>query len=92
MDYLTKIKNACMFKSLSTVMEDHNNKEDRIITDYNEMNETPIIRQPININDNNNKNHDDTAYKPPDQHFFNKHLSNHEESPFSKFKIWGQPK
>ena len=72
MEYLTKFKNACMFKSLSTVMEDHTNKEDRIITDYNEMNETPIIRQPIIVND--------SPYKPPNQSPFNTHLKKHEES------------
>lgn len=90
MEYLTKMKNACMFKSLSTVMEDHTNKEDRIITDYNEMNETPIIRQPIIVNDSYPNN--DSPYKPPNQSPFNTHSKKHEESPFSKFKIWGQPK
>lgn len=91
MEYLTKMKNAVMFKSLSTVMEDHTNKEDRIITDYNEMNETPIIKQPVSINEHYNKR-DDALYKPPKQSFFNKHIKKHEETPFSKFKIWGQPK
>lgn len=92
MEYLTKFKNACMFKSLSTVMEDHNNKEDRIITDYNEMNETPIISQPIMVEAKNHETSNLGPYKPPNQSFFDKNLKRHEESPFSKFKIWGQPK
>ena len=90
MEYLTKLKNACMFKSLSTVMEDHNNKEDRIITDYNEMNEIPIIRQPIMVESKNPNN--DNQYNPPNQSFIDNNSKQHEESPFSKFKIWGQPK